>query len=155
MDHIWVTCPHANLSEGVPVVGLVSVLRWRVDLFMNSVVVWLMRSGERPWPPLNNYLVFTLWNVLAVIALNGRLCLNLAERDLLVEYLEEGFSLHNQFILVTNLLKEAVAVFEAVVGLAGLDDMGESCKCHTGRFQASAYVIVEPNKVHPGYAVLH
>ena len=113
-----------------------------------------MRSREWPWPPLNNYM-FTLWNVLAVIALNGRLCLNLAERDLLVEYLEEGLSLHYQFILVTNLLKEAVTVFEAVVGLARLDDMGQSCKCHTGWFQASAYVIVKPNKVHPGYAVLH
>ena len=40
-----------------------------------------------------------------------------------MEYLEQGFSLHNQFILVTNLLKEAVSVFEAMIGLAGLDDM--------------------------------
>ena len=122
---------------------------------MNSVVVWLMRSGERPWPPLNNYLVFTLWNVLAVIALNGRLCLNLAEGDLLVEYLEKRFSLHNQFILVTNLLKEAVTIFEVVVGLTRLDYVEECCECHTGWFQAPTDVIVEPNEVHPRDAVLH
>ena len=155
MDHIWVASPHANLSERVSVVWLISVLLWRFYLFMCSVDIWLMHSWERPRPPLNNYLMFTLWNVLAVIALNGLLCLNLAEWDLLVEYLEKGLSLHNQFILVTNLLKETVTVFKAVVGLAGLDDMGESRKCHTGWFQAPAYVIVKPNEVHPRYAVLH
>ena len=72
-----------------------------------------------------------------------------------MEYLEKGLSLHNQFILVTNLLKETVTVFKAVVGLARLDDMRESCKCHTRWFQATAYVIVKPNEVHPRYAVLH
>ena len=113
-----------------------------------------MRSREWPWPPLNNYM-FTLWNVLAVIALNRRLCLNLAEGDLLVEYLEKRLSLHNQFILVTNLLKEAVTIFEVVVGLTRLDYVEKSCECHTGWFQAPTDVIVKPNEVHPRDAVLH
>ena len=156
MNHIWVARPHANLSKRVSVVRLISVLLWRLNLFIRSVHVSLKRSRERPRTLSENHCVFILrQHVLAVIALNGRLCLNLVEGHLLVEDLEKCFSLHNQFILVTNLLKETVANFEAMVGLARLDNMGKGCERHTGWLQATAYVIVQPNEVHPREAVLH